>query len=1039
MFTAASFLISAAAAENSLNTDNRDDAEATTAVGDISNDESGIIDNCTDFSKCVSHSENLFAYTVPEEDYYAYGDDHTMFRRGTNTREWIVYKNVDASLRKVKYPIFNTYFKYTDDIPHFSFEASSDGENWHEVTADKKIDKAEDWKWISVDYSLLNLGGDDNYIKIIYSDRTEVEWTPMLAAVKYAYRYDGFGFADCDGTPYESAAAQLYALGFADGFNKYEFRPYELINRAESAQLVAKILNTNTTGGDMVFADVPSGHWASGAVAALYYMGIINGDENKSFNPDDTVTYIEATKILVCALGYTAAAESDGGYPGGYRALANRLKLFDGLDISDENVKMNRGDMAIMIQNALAAKAVYNISFGDNAKFKKDGETLLSIYHNIQKTEGVVTEYGAMSIIGESVCAADEAVIDGIKYSCDDIKIGSDSALGGLLGRYVTAYTKDDKLIYAEPKGSTVRSISADKYLRADKSKLYYEDESGNERTASLNANTRIVYNGRYKSRVGVGGEITLRGGYLDIISNNNSTADTVLVWDFKNYIAANSAKLEQGVTDRQGGVFKPDFSNVKQASISVCDERTDIADAAVSKGDVISAAMSEDSEIMLIKIQNAAVSGKITFLGSIGGSYKIGIDNIDYTAVDEYKTLGGKIGVGAEVVAYTDINNRVFAIECGGGYEYAYLCGAANSDEFGGEVKLRMLTAANEVADLTATDRTKLNGRAVGVVRLAAMSPQLLRFKRNGRGEIVEIDTAHENIGAIDADEFSLNFSAQSCKYYSGALCVFASVYQLGEQTPVFIVPKDINDTDKYRTGDRYSLFSDYEYNVRLYDVSDKYTVGAAVVFMDGSRERSVQSYDNIAYIRDCSVINNAAGEACLKLDVYSNGQESAVYFDNDGGSDDTNGWLPNYVTRDTSDGNTVFCGGEVIQQYSDYESHCKSFRMLLTEDMIENNTVYEHNTGDYGAISQTDYYSELYTAYGEVKNRFSDKLIICPNTLGRLRTVTLSNARVYKYNRRKKTVDSATDADIRTGDYVFVRMSYGDTTDIIVVSADR
>ena len=235
----------------------------------------------------------------------------------------------------------------------------------------------------------MNLGDDDNYIKIIYSDKTDVEWTPMLASVTYAYRYDGYGFADCDGTLYESAAAQLCALSFVEGFNKYEFRPYDSLSRAELAQVVARILNVRTgADGERVFTDVAVGHWASGAVGALYYMGIISGDENKRFNPDDTVTYIEAAKILVCALGYTAAAESEGGYPGGYRSAANRLKLFDGLDLSNESTAMNRGDAAVMIQNALAAKAVYNISFGDNAKFKKDGETLLSIYHNIQKTEG---------------------------------------------------------------------------------------------------------------------------------------------------------------------------------------------------------------------------------------------------------------------------------------------------------------------------------------------------------------------------------------------------------------------------------------------------------------------------------------------------------------------------------------------------------------------------------------------------------------------------------------------------------------------------
>lgn len=1037
VFAAAALLMTTAAAESDLNQDNRDGSNipAEDLSGRERSDDGELTDDCTDFSKCAAHSENLFAYTVPEEDYYAFGNDRSMFRRSTNTREWISYKNVDKNLRGIKYPIFNTYFKYTDNIPHFSFEASADGVVWRTVAADIKVTKAEEWKWISVDYSLLNLGDEDNFIKIIYSDRTEAEWTPMLAAVRFGYSYDGYGFADCDGTPYESAAAQLCAFGFANGFNKYEFRPYSEISRAELAQLTAKILNTAAgNGGERVFADVPEGHWASGAVAALYYMGIINGDENKRFNPDSTVTYLEAAKMLVCSLGYAAAAETDGGYPSGYRTLAKRLALFDGLDISNEDAAMNRGDAAVMVKNALSAKAVYCVSFGDNARFKKDGETILSIYHNIQKDEGLVTEYGAMSIVSEGVCASGEAVIDGIKYSCDNTEIGNDAALGGLLGRYVTAYTKDDRLIYAEPTASTVRRISADRYLKADSSKLYYEDDSGKEKTAALDPNTRIVYNGRYKTRIGLMSKINIESGYLELISNNGSTVNTILVWDFKNRIAANSARLEQGITDRQGGVFKPDFANAKQSIITVYGKRAGADSASAEKNDVISAAVSEDGGVMLIKVRNAAVSGKIEYLG--GEKTRIGMNGKEYTAVSGYKKLGGAADVGSDVTAYTDINDRIFAIEAVGGYEYAYLCGVSDNDVFEGKVRMRLLTSESEVVDLAATDRTRLNGAVTGTAAIAELTPQLLRLRKNSREEIAEIETARDEHGTIAADDFSLSFSAQACKYYSGALCVFASVYQLGGQTPVFIVPKDVNDTDKYRTGDRYSLFSDYEYNVRLYDVSDSYTVGAAVVFMDGSRERSVQSYDNIAYIRGCSVINNARGEACLKLDVYSNGQESAVYFDNDGGSDDTNGWLPDYTARNTRDGNMAFCGGEVIQQYSDFESHCKSFRMLLTEDMIENNTLYEHNTGDYGAISQTDYYSELYTAYGDVKNRFSDKLIICPNTLGRLRTVPLSGARVYRYNRRQRTIDTASDADIITGDYVFVRMSYGDTADIIVVS---
>ena len=104
--------------------------------------------------------------------------------------------------------------------------------------------------------------------------------------------------------------------------------------------------------------------------------------------------------------------------------------------------------------------------------------------------------------------------------------------------------------------------------------------------------------------------------------------------WDFKNYVAANSAGLKQGVTDRQGGVFNPDFDNAEQVIITAYGEITDIDDAAVSKGDVICAAISDDGEIMLIKIRNTAVTGRVTYLGKDGDSDRIGTDRGEYTAV---------------------------------------------------------------------------------------------------------------------------------------------------------------------------------------------------------------------------------------------------------------------------------------------------------------------------------------------------------------------------------------------------------------------
>ena len=243
-------------------------------------------------------------------------------------------------------------------------------------------------------------------------------------------------------------------------------------------------------------------------------------------------------------------------------------------------------------------------------------------------------------------------------------------------------------------------------------------------------------------------------------------------------------------------------------------------------------------------------------------------------------------------------------------------------------------------------------------------LEPQLIRISRRADGTLASVETAEYNEGLIGTDAFTLAYKSDSCKYYGGALCVFASRYQLSGQTPVFIIPKDTNDTDKYEVTNRQGLITDFDYKTELFDISNGYIAGAAVIYADGSRERGIEGYDQTAVISKSEVINNADGEPCLKLTVYTKGAEGYVYFDNDGGEDQTGGWLPNYVKRDASNGNNPFKAGEVIQYYSDSKSHCRSFRMVMTEDMAKSGTLYEKNTGDYSAISSKLFQRAVYGA---------------------------------------------------------------------------
>jgi hypothetical protein len=71
------------------------------------------------------------------------------------------------------------------------------------------------------------------------------------------------------------------------GYEKSYFIPDENITRAEMASMLAVALELKVSDRKPRFKDVPTGHWAVGAVNALHKEGIIEASD--SFNPDGVV------------------------------------------------------------------------------------------------------------------------------------------------------------------------------------------------------------------------------------------------------------------------------------------------------------------------------------------------------------------------------------------------------------------------------------------------------------------------------------------------------------------------------------------------------------------------------------------------------------------------------------------------------------------------------------------------------------------------------------------------------------------------------
>ena len=168
-----------------------------------------------------------------------------------------------------------------------------------------------------------------------------------------------------DTASYKQAVDELSALNIVNGYEDGTFQPDKNVTRAEITKMVVTALGDTVLnsaeaakGRDTQFTDVPGTHWASGYISvgtSSQAGNFINGYSATEFGPEDNVTFAQAMKMLVGALGYTYYSEQNGGWPNGYLSYGYKLGISDGVTGVTNDQQVTRAQVAQMIDNALKA------------------------------------------------------------------------------------------------------------------------------------------------------------------------------------------------------------------------------------------------------------------------------------------------------------------------------------------------------------------------------------------------------------------------------------------------------------------------------------------------------------------------------------------------------------------------------------------------------------------------------------------------------------------------------------------------------------
>ncbi len=681
------------------------------------------------------------------------------------------------------------------------------------------------------------------------------------------------------------------------------------ITRAEFSAMIVRLLKIDTSSYPIEkspFVDVNEDDWFYNEINIMKSIKIIDGYNSTEFRPFEDVTYEQAVKIVVCALGYKDIAESKGGYPDGYISVASSLNLLNGVG-SDSGV-MLRENAARLVYNALDVSLItYDYTGGmttdsDNT-LRKIHETLADGREIIVK-KGVITANYELGLVRSIPNIKENQVeINGEIFNAGDTNAAE---LVGMKVEY-HAITGDDSvptlLNVRVTDDNSVLSINGSDFDRVDGKTLYYT-ENGKDEKLSLSENKIYVRNYDVVSGY-TDKDITLKNGSMTLVDNDGDESyDIIFVEEYENIRAE---KYENGK------VFFAENRTFEGSTLIDIDEDNDIkyillasqtesialdkAEEYIKENSILSMLFSADKTVLKIIVTNKTAEGKIEQYSEEDNNITIGGETYDMT-----ENVISDAAIGDNVTAYLDFGGKVCEIKRteNGEKKYAYVIAAKEKNGISGTIEIKVLVPGELKADikiddsdednttslpilkghnsgievLTLRDRVSFGGKSLKGDKLieALNDNRLIRYTLDSNGEISKIEIP-ERTGTGEQRTYNA-YEKIFGKTGTGA-------FAIDDNSVGICLPKnEINTEDDYYT--EIELNNGEKYSVKGYNVDENTHCAEIIVLtleMDSSIKEAINDSSDPAIVCKVTTELNDEETAAKKVVFLSEGKEMTKF----------------------------------------------------------------------------------------------------------------------------------------------------------------
>ena len=404
----------------------------------------------------------------------------------------------------------------------------------------------------------------------------------------------------------------LVSLGVIEGFEDGSFQPNATVTRAQMAKMIY-VLRTGNSDASAYNDDYTTftdinGHWARGYIKYCQSLGIIAGKSSTVFAPNATVTAQEAAKMLLVTLGYDA--QKAGLVGAGWAAKTNALADENGL-LEDVNTSFTGP-----CPRQYAAQLIYNAIDTPTVVWRDDAYTSVNVLGDDNQTIG--EKYMGLKYATGILMASGKVGLDNNGASeALVLKADEDQTVLG------TKYDKDDLIKFVDIKTDYSDFLGmAVKVMYKDKDKVYgvYATDDNDVNISALASDLDTVSN-EAKFKV---------DGVKYKVNDNGMTIYTIGV-DAKGNVVINSSKVKNTAAD------------IKSAIDSIKDNDMDITVLSNDNDEKVDAIFVNNKTFAkLTTVNSTSVSYKPVLLdmkgNTTGSAVKLDLEDDEPEVYDGYK-----------------------------------------------------------------------------------------------------------------------------------------------------------------------------------------------------------------------------------------------------------------------------------------------------------------------------------------------------------------------------------------------------------------